>query len=664
MSDVDHFVVTYTSISSDDGSSDVGSLRVIVLGYDGLTMMPEDPYAYVEAAMQEPPPPDFISEPVYPEFMPPEDDVLPAEEQPLHAAVSPTADSPCCITKSNTEEDPKEDDDKDPEAAMTRLRTESPSTSHQLPPPIVLPHTRASMVMMRSAAPSTYILAPRSKTPPSGTPPVLPIPLPTSSPPFLLPSTNCIVDVLEVTLPPRKSLCIDIGPRFKIEECSSALTARPTRGFSANYGFVSTLDVEIRRDPDREIDYGITDVWEDPDEIAEEIPTTDVAELSQRMTDFVTTVRQDTDKIYGRLDNAPDDRLLMSGQLNSLRRDRRSHARTARLMKSEARASREAWVQSMDTSDTVRSEVRALQTMVLAQQTKHVTLTEARMAMTAIIRERVVEGQNKLLKSHVKTVGQDAAHSMSSNTLIKMIAKYCPRNEIKKLEMKIWELKVKGTDVTSYTQRFQELALMCGRMFSEESDKIEKYVGGLPDMIHGSVIASKPKIMQDEVEFATKLMDKKIRTFAERQTKNKRKSEDNSRNNKNQQQNKRQNSGRAYTVGSGQKTTCFECGAHGHFKRELPKLKNNNRGNQSGNGNAPTKVYVVGNVGTNPDSNAVTSTFLPNNRYASILFDTGADRRFMSTAFSSKTIVTPTTLDHYYDVKLADGRIVGLNTII
>ncbi|GJT79528.1 hypothetical protein Tco_1053870 [Tanacetum coccineum] len=61
-----------------------------------------------------------------------------------------------------------------------------------------------------------------------------------------------------------------------------------------------------------------------------------------------------------------------------------------------------------------------------------------------------------------------------------------------------------------------ELALLCERMFPEESDKIEKYVGGLPDMIHGSVVASKPKTMQDAVEIATELMDKKIRTFAER----------------------------------------------------------------------------------------------------------------------------------------------------
>ncbi|GKB11701.1 putative reverse transcriptase domain-containing protein [Tanacetum coccineum] len=102
----------------------------------------------------------------------------------------------------------------------------------------------------------------------------------------------------------------------------------------------------------------------------------------------------------------------------------------------------------------------------------------------------------------------------------------------------------------------------------------------------------------------------------------------------------------------------------GHFKRECPKLKNNNRSNQGGNGNAPAKVYAVGRAGTNPDSNVVTGTFLLNNRYASVLFDTGADRSFVSTAFSSQIDITPSTLDHYYDVELADGRIIGLNAII
>nr|GFC94456.1 reverse transcriptase domain-containing protein [Tanacetum cinerariifolium] len=92
--------------------------------------------------------------------------------------------------------------------------------------------------------------------------------------------------------------------------------------------------------------------------------------------------------------------------------------------------------------------------------------------------------------THVQTVGHEAAYDMSWKTLMKMMTdKYCPRNEIRKLEVELWELKVNGTDLASYNQRFQELALLCERMFSEESDKIEKYVGGLLDMIHGSVVA-------------------------------------------------------------------------------------------------------------------------------------------------------------------------------
>nr|GFC16954.1 reverse transcriptase domain-containing protein [Tanacetum cinerariifolium] len=121
--------------------------------------------------------------------------------------------------------------------------------------------------------------------------------------------------------------------------------------------------------------------------------------------------------------------------------------------------------------------------------------------------------------------------------------------------MELWDLKVKGTDLASYTQRFYELALLCGRMFFEESDKIEKYVGGLPDMIHGSVVASKPKTMQEAIEIATELMDKKIRTFAKRETRG---------------------------TGLGQRPACYEYEVHGHFKRECPKLKNNNNhGNQA-----------------------------------------------------------------------------------
>ncbi|GJV01596.1 putative reverse transcriptase domain-containing protein [Tanacetum coccineum] len=252
--------------------------------------------------------------------------------------------------------------------------------------------------------------------------------------------------------------------------------------------------------------------------------------------------------------------------------------------------------------------------------------------------------------------------SISATALSHMITdKYYPRSEIKKLETEMWNLKVKGTDVLSYNQHFQELALMCDRMFPEESDEVQKYVGGLPDMIHESVKASKPKIMQEEIEFATELMDKKSLTPAEQQAENKRKFEDTSRNNENQQQPfKRNNVARAYTVGPVEKKS------YGGSKplNDCPKLKNGNQGNRAGNGNAVARAYVVGSAGTNPNSNVVTGTFLLNNRYASILFDTGADRSFISTAFSSLIDIIPTTLDHGCDVELADGRIIWVNTLI
>ncbi|GJX23984.1 reverse transcriptase domain-containing protein [Tanacetum coccineum] len=173
--------------------------------------------------------------------------------------------------------------------------------------------------------------------------------------------------------------------------------------------------------------------------------------------------------------------------------------------------------------------------------------------------------------SHVLTVSHDVTYAMTwADLRKKMIDKYCPRNEMKNLEAELWNLKVKGTDVIGYNQRFQELALLCVRMFPEESDKIERYVGGLPDMIHGNIVASKPKTMQEAVEMATELMDKKVSTIAERQAENKRKFENTSRNNQNQQQqNKRQNTGRAYTAGTGEKKPyggskplCAKCNYH------------------------------------------------------------------------------------------------------
>ncbi|GJT14318.1 putative reverse transcriptase domain-containing protein [Tanacetum coccineum] len=102
----------------------------------------------------------------------------------------------------------------------------------------------------------------------------------------------------------------------------------------------------------------------------------------------------------------------------------------------------------------------------------------------------------------------------------------------------------------------------------------------------------------------------------------------------------------------------------GNYKKDCPKLKNNNSGNQAGNCRAATRTYAVGNAGKNPDANVITGTFLLKNRHASILFDTGADRSFVSTTFNSLIDIVPTALNHDYDVELADRKIIRVNTII
>ncbi|GJW59885.1 hypothetical protein Tco_0109220 [Tanacetum coccineum] len=129
-------------------------------------------------------------------------------------------------------------------AAMIRLRAEAPSTSHSPPPHIILSHTRAD--------------TPPSGTLPSGTPPLLPIALPTSSTSLLLPSTDHGADRPGVCLLPQKRLCFAFGPGYEVRKSSSAPAARPTRGFKADYCFVATIDREIVRELERDVGYKIT----------------------------------------------------------------------------------------------------------------------------------------------------------------------------------------------------------------------------------------------------------------------------------------------------------------------------------------------------------------------------------------------------------------------
>ncbi|GKD66180.1 hypothetical protein Tco_1308288 [Tanacetum coccineum] len=194
---------------------------------------------------------------------------------------------------------------------------------------------------------------------------------------------------------------------------------------------------------------------------------------------------------------------------------------------------------------------------------------------------------------------------------------------------------------------------MCTKFLADETAKINKYIGGLPDNIHGNVMSARPKTLDFAIELANDLMDQKLRTCAERQNENKRKADDSSRNN--QQPHKKQNVAMAYTAGLGEKkvytrdlplyakcnyhhtrqcapkcgkckryghaTTncwvntnnnnknqkaraCYECGNTGHIKKNYPKLKN--CGNGNGNGTAQGRAYALGERDASPDSNIIT----------------------------------------------------------
>ncbi|GJZ55511.1 putative reverse transcriptase domain-containing protein [Tanacetum coccineum] len=303
--------------------------------------------------------------------------------------------------------------------------------------------------------------------------------------------------------------------------------------------------------------------------------------------------------------------------------------------------------------------------------------------------------------SHKRTIGTEAAFAMSWGELMKLMTEvYCPRNEIQKMETELWNLTVKNNDLTAYTQRFQELTMMCTKMVPEEEDRVEKFIGGLPDNIQGNVIAAEPTRLQDAVQIANNLMDKKLKGYAVKNAENKRRLNNNYGNNRGQQPPfKRQNTGgqnvaRAYVAGNNEKKEyegtlpfcnkcklhhvgpctirCGKCNKIGHLTRDC-KVTNSTTSTQRGQmvnqrdvtfPDARGKAYVLGGGDVNPGSNTVTGTFLLNDHHAYMLFDSGADRSFVSNTFSALLDITPSALDVSYAVELADGRTSETNTVL
>nr|GEX32118.1 putative reverse transcriptase domain-containing protein [Tanacetum cinerariifolium] len=713
--------VTYTSISSEDvlfwgirffGMEQPDSPEAAPQSPNQTSSVPQDEDER-EPMFIQPHDPNYVPEPMYPEYIPLEDEhVLSVEEQPLPPVVLPTAESPEYGAESNPEEDPEEyedderedgsvdypmdgGDDDDGESSgddadnededeedeeeehlasadsvlvirADELVSPPEGTEHVIP----LPSTNTTTTGARF---TIQIQAAISLSPKVEAERLLAMPLPPTSllallsPPYVgehlarLASTQALIDavtatlsslplppplyiplpvdhkddILETEMPPRKRLCLStLGSRYEIKE---SLTSRPTEG--------------------RGIDYRDTCV--DPTETVPKIAPMTVGE-----------------------------------RVDLLMKDRIAHQETILIVEEEAYAIREAWAHSIGLSQAIHSELQTHREQVQGLNVprnntnlKNMTIESVQaMIDQALLRNSTnkegshsshednprnvqttrpcfyadfmkcqplnfkgTEGVVKFAtctlldaaltwwKSQIRSLGPNA-YSMTWEVLKKkMTDKYCSQGEIKKLEIELWNLK------------------------------IDKYVSRLPDNIYGSVTASKPKTLDETIELANDLMDKKLRTYAERQTDNKRKADNSFRNNHGHQQQpaKRHNVAKVYNMGSGERKPyggnlpkchlhhnglctqkchkcnkvghfvrdcrssgnanvanahrknganpkrngCFECRAPGHFKRDCQKLKNKDGGNVNVQGwvYAVRKADKKGNALRDPESNVVTA---------------------------------------------------------
>nr|GEU41864.1 reverse transcriptase domain-containing protein [Tanacetum cinerariifolium] len=235
-------------------------------------------------------------------------------------------------------------------------------------------------------------------------------------------------------------------------------------------------------------------------------------------------------------ETVPEIEPMTMGEVNTKRvdllmKDMIAHQETIQIVEEEAYVAREAWAHSIGLSQAVYSELQTHQ-----KQVKLLALREQP-------RRARQPGEDARVLDH-----QDAPKDADSQR----------------------------KDVPAYTERFQELTLICTKFVANETKKINKYVSVLPDNIYGSVKASKPKTLDETIELANDLMDQKLCTYVERQTNNKRKADDSFRNNHGHQQQslKRQNVAKRNNGANPKGNGCFECGALGHFNRDCPKLKN------------------------------------------------------------------------------------------
>nr|GEX70780.1 putative reverse transcriptase domain-containing protein [Tanacetum cinerariifolium] len=560
-------VVTYTSIYTDsepwryyrEESAETGSPGFIVYGYDGLLMQPVTPPSpdYVPGpehplspdyvpGPEHPPLPvkvPYVPEPEYPEYPTPFDDEAPLEDQPLPADASPTTASPGYVADSDPDKDPNEDpedvhadypadggngddepsdyedNDDDTNSDPNEDLEEEPFKDEEdneeeeehlaladssVVPITCLHRARKTVRPKPSMSASMEACIARHVA-------LLLLPLSVPSPPLPLPSpfttsptdTGASLGYRAVrirmrALLPSTSRRTDI-PEADVPPQKRACLTTPAPKFKVDESFVAGA---TRRSGPTESDLRRYRV--------------EHAGVDQRVTELDTTVRQRTDEFEIRFKEAHDDRAFLRARVNTLIRDRPDHHRTSMLLD---------------------KETSSLQTQ-LTTTLRRIEILEARDPEP---QEGPAQASSSYLGVATALAKRDADRSRSGDN----------SND-------------SGTGGRRQMTTPREWTyidfLICQPMSFRgtkgvvESANLERYISGLLDMIHGRVKASKPQSMQEAIEFATEMMDKKMLTHAERQAEHKRKFDDTSRNNQHQHQPfKRNNVARAYTAGPGDK---------------------------------------------------------------------------------------------------------------
>ncbi|GJX05298.1 putative reverse transcriptase domain-containing protein [Tanacetum coccineum] len=444
-----------------------------------------------------------------------------------------------------------------PPSAGERLARCTTPPAHSSPPPVPSPLLPLSgcptqIQTLRITSTQTLIDAVTAALPSPPLPPSLYIP----------PPVDRRDDIPESEQPPRKRLYLStLGFRYEVGESS---TARPTRA-----------------------------------KAVPEIAPMTVGEVNTRVTKLAELHEHDTQDLYALLEDAQDrDRMTLQETVWMVEEEaytsreawahsiglsqathqelqtHRDHAELAALQETDHRR-QDQMVETLRVIRDMRREMSDMQAELLALREQRrrarqpgleartpdhqnasgdadsvVGLTRWIEKMESVfnISGCAIENQVKfatytLLGSaltwwngQIRTLGPEA-YAITWKVLKKKITdKYCPQGEIKKLEIELWNLKVKGNDIPAYTERFQELTLICTKFAANETEKVDKYISGLPDNIYGNVKSARPKTLDETIELANDLMDQKLRTYAERQSDNKRKADDSSRNNHGHQQ--------------------------------------------------------------------------------------------------------------------------------